>query len=93
MNWHREIDYHGSRTYSAEQPQLRLLSVVLAWFATIARSKLRKLARRSTTPTMLIHDGRHGFSVLGVNRQSDTAKCQVPIKAGVGDRRDWRVLP
>ena len=92
MNWHREINYHGSRTYSAEQPQLRLLSVVLAWFATIARSKLRKLARRSTS-TMLIRNGQHGFSVLGANRHSDTAKCPVPIKAEAGDRRDWRVLP
>jgi len=92
MKWRRETDYHGSRSYGAQDPGVNMLSLTLAWMANIVRGKLRKLGGRSMSPVVLLHDGEHNFSLLGGNSRSD-ADCPFPIKADIPDRRDWRVLP
>ena len=93
MKWRRETDYHGSRSYGYHEPQVNMLSLTFAWMTNIVRGKLRKLSARSVSPVVLLHDGKHNFSLLGANSRSDTADCQFPIKAEIPDRRDWRVLP
>jgi hypothetical protein len=96
MKWRREIDYHSSRLYSAEERPAGMLSVAIGWIAGAARRTLRELAARPTPATRLIARQR-GFSTLGADSRrampGDAARCPFPIKAEPADRRDWRVLP
>lgn len=92
MKWHREFDYHGSRSYGAEQPPAKALALTVAWLAAVAKRKWRKLGERPVSSSVLLHDGQHSFSILGAD-SAKTAECPFPLKAEPADWRDWRVLP
>lgn len=90
MKWHREIDYHGSRSYGGDEPGQGQLGAFIAWLAKIAG----RGPRPSSSTDHL--QGEHGFSLLGVNggHVPKAADCPFPIKATDHyDRRDWRLLP
>jgi hypothetical protein len=96
MKWRREIDYHGSRSYSAEEPKSGVLGRMAAWLASIAGRRepepvvLPKAANRLRVRT------QHGFSVLGNSSATlrKPAECPFPIAPGTTiDRRDFRLLP
>jgi hypothetical protein len=90
MKWLRPKDYHGSRSY-IEGPPVSMFSLTQAWFASIAKTKLRYLGgRRLRPPHVLLHDGEHGFSLLGAKIRTGAG---VPVKARTWDRRDSRILP
>ena len=83
MRWHREIDYHGSREYAAEQPASRF-SLGIAGLVDFLMGKLRKLGREPSPPMVLLRDGQHSFSLLGLDSdasKSGAAECPFPIKA------------
>jgi hypothetical protein len=92
MKSHREIDYHGSRSYGLEQPAVGKFSLTVAWLGEIVKSKLRKLRSGSTAPVVLLHDGEHNFSLLGAKAPARASDCPFPTKPKM-DRRNWRVLP
>ena len=94
MRWHRERDYHGSRTYSAEEPSISQVSLTIAWLFAMLRGKLRKAGPRPSS-TVLLHDGKHSFSLLGANDHArrDIAECAFPTKPAAVNHCDWRVLP
>jgi len=90
MKWHREIDYHGSRSYGSDEPGTGLFRGFLAWLAMVGSRKARPTSSTAPIP------GEHGYSWLGVtgNRVPKSADCPFPMKAADHyDRRDWRLLP
>jgi len=82
MRWRREIDYHGSRAYAAEEP-VRGFSLGIAGLVDLVRRKLRKLGREPSPPMVLLHDGQHTFSLLGLDSvpsRRRAAECPFPVK-------------
>ena len=96
MNWRREIDYHSSRSYGAEDVRAGVFAGAIRWLASATRRKLRDFVR-PTPAIRLIDAGQHRFLTLGADRRGamsgDPAHCPFPIKPEPTDRRDWRVLP
>jgi hypothetical protein len=94
MKWRREIDYHGSHSYEADEPSAPVFRLVLAWLASIGRAKLRTRRARPMSPGVLLHDGQHNFTVLGASHSRSSADTPWPhdIKSGFADN-DRRVLP
>ena len=97
MKWRREIDYHGSRAYGAEEPALRRLSLGIAGLVNFARRAFGKLGRQPEPPIVLLHDGQHSFSLLGLDSRAPSrgkaAECPFPLKAEPVDHRSYRVFP
>lgn len=97
MKWRRETNYHGSRAYGVEEPLSTRLSFRLAGLAKFAKRALGKLARQPEPPTVLLHDGHHSFSLLGLDSAASShgkpAECPFPVKAEAVDRRSYRVFP
>jgi hypothetical protein len=97
MKWHNETDYHGSHSYGSDERPISQFRLTIAWVLNIARETLRKLVRRPSPPTVLLHDGKHSFSLLGtdsaVRVRNEAASCPFPLKGAPADKRDWRVLP
>lgn len=90
MKWHREIDYHGSRSYGSDE---RGAGQFRAWLARLMKIGGRKPRSPSSTAPL---SGEHGFSLLGAtgSRVAKPADCPFPMKsADHYDRRDWRLLP
>jgi hypothetical protein len=94
MTWHREIDYHGSRSYGADGPKARRFRAIAAWLANLTGRKspnpgdprTRALPARPQT----------SLSLFGANSPAPAqrpADCPFPLKPGQFDRRDWRLLP
>ena len=84
MRWRREIDYHGSRAYAAEDAPPTPFIVGFARIVESVRRALRKLGREPSEPTVLVRDGRHSFSLLGVDKVRSgrrAAECSFPLKA------------
>jgi len=91
MKWRREVDFHGSRSYS-EPPPVKLFSLMLSWLANVATGKLRGVrGGRSGSRRPRLYD-EQGFSLLGAHSGRDAAERPVPVRAEA-NRRDWRVLP
>ena len=81
MKWHREIDYHGFRSYERESPVVNRSSLLLGWLAMIARERLRQLFSRPVSSTVLLHDQKRSFSLLGVsdaNLRARERECPFP---------------
>ena len=97
MKWHSEIDYHGSQAYDADERPVSQFRLTLAWLVARAREMVAKVAARPSAPTILLHDGKHSFSLLGADSSAalahEAASCPFPLKAAPADKRDWRVLP
>jgi hypothetical protein len=97
MKWRSEIDYHGSQPHGAGERPVGQFASAIEWIANVLRRAVRKLESRPVPPTVLIHDGRHSFSLLGADTlgtsRDEDAACPFPLKAMPADRRDWRVLP
>jgi hypothetical protein len=88
-----QIDYHGSRSYGSEEPAVGTFSLALAWAGEIIKSKLRRLRGPSAPPAVLLHEGKHSFTLLGAKTPVRAADCPFPTKSEGVDRRNWRVLP
>jgi hypothetical protein len=97
MKWLRDIDYRGSRAYGAEEPALRRFSLTLAGLAGFAKLAFAKLGRQPEPPIVLLHDGKHSFSLLGLDSPAVSrrppAECPFPVKAEPIDHRSYRVFP
>jgi hypothetical protein len=97
MKWRREINYHGSRAYGSEEPAMRRLGLGIAGLVSFARRTLGKLGRQPEPPMVLLHDGQHSFSLLGLDSpavsHSKATKCPFPLKAEPVDHRSYRVFP
>lgn len=78
MKWRREIDYHGSRAYSAERPAEGL--GIFAWLKCHVEDWLRFGARPSTSTVLRLEGGESRFSLLGANndRGAPPADCAFP---------------
>jgi hypothetical protein len=94
MNWRLEIDYHGSR---ANEPASKRPDRGLVRIANLARRLLGKVGRQPEPPMVLLHDGKHSFSLLGLDSGSapsgKAADCPFPLKREPIDRRSYRVFP
>jgi hypothetical protein len=86
MKWHREVDYHGSRSYGTDRPAIGGLSLIFAWLAAIARRRLRRFAPRPSPSAVLFHDGERSFSLLGARRRPDPLR-PFPTMAELDERR------
>ena len=97
MRWYPEIDYHGSRTYGAEPPPASGFSRLIARLVDLAKRGWRKAAPKTAPATMLLRDGQHRFSLLGVDSGAvpvrKAAECPFPIKADRVDHHDSSVFP
>jgi hypothetical protein len=97
MNWHSDRDYHGYRVYGGSDRPVSQLRLTVAWMVNVAREALGKLGTRPSPPTVLLHDGKHSFSLLGADSpaalRDEAATCAFPLKPVPPDKRDWRVLP
>jgi len=97
MNWHSEKDYHGSRAYGGSDRPVSQIRLTIGWMLNVARETVAKLRTRPSPPTVLLHDGKHSFSLLGADSpaalRDEAATCAFPLKATPPDKRDWRVLP
>lgn len=96
MKWRREIDYHGSRSYSAEEPKPGVLGRMAAWLASIAGRKGSKAAMLPKQANGFRVRKQRGFSVLGNSSATlrKPGECPFPIAPGTTiDRRDFRLLP
>lgn len=97
MKWRREIDYHGSRAYGADESAAWRLSLGIAALANFVGRAFRKLRRQPGPPIVLLHDGEHSFSLLGLDSTAASngrpAACPFPVKADPTDRRSYRVFP
>jgi hypothetical protein len=77
MRWSRSTDYHGSRSYEHDRPAVTQSSLMLAWL--IVRQKLRRLAARRASSTVLLQDGERSFSLLGGrSSRPRAAECAFP---------------
>lgn len=97
MRWYSEIDYHGSRSYGAEPLPESGFGRHIARLVDVAKRAWRKAAPKTTTATMLLRDGQHRFSLLGVDSgavpASKAAECPFPTKGDPVDNHDCRVFP
>ena len=96
MKWRREIDYHGMRSYSADEPRSGVLGRMAAWLASIAGRKEPKPVVLPKPANGFRVPKQHGFSVLGDGRATlrKPPECPFPIAPGTTiDRRDFRLLP
>ena len=97
MKLRSEIDYHGGHAYRGDERPTGQFGIAVAWILNLARRAVRKLETRPVPPTVLIHDGRHSFSLLGADTlgssRDEDAPCPFPLKVAPADKRDWRVLP
>ena len=96
MRWRSEVDYHGSRSYSADVPEAGLFGPMVAWMAKIIGRKAPRPDELPAPANGLLVRGEHGFSMLG-NRSSASlrkpADCPFPVApASTVDRRDFRLL-
>jgi hypothetical protein len=89
MSW-RQIDYHGSRSYAADEGEgvtVGNFSLLVAWLAAFAQRQLESLMRfgsRPSKPAVLLLDAEHkSFSVLGGRRRPVRADdCPFPVRDG-----------
>ena len=76
---------------------LRRLRFGIAGLANLVKRAFGKLARQPGPPTVLLHDGQHSFSLLGLESpavpRANAPECPFPLKAGVPDGRSYRVYP
>lgn len=94
MTWHREIDYHGSRSYGADRPVARRFGAIGAWLAKLGGSK-RSQAGDPRTRALPART-RTDFSLFGASSPAPAnrpADCPFPLKPGHFEARDWRLLP
>ncbi|HEU4695911.1 MAG TPA: hypothetical protein VFR92_02990 [Sphingomicrobium sp.] len=99
MKWGRDYDYHGSRSYEANEPAIGRLSLMLHWVANVIRDRARKLAGRSSPPAFTVFN----FSLLGDDSKDERVSARLASHqppANVPGRpaanlnvRDWRVFP
>jgi len=89
MKWH-EVDYHGSRSYQRDRPAIKRTSLVLSWLAMVVRERLRRLASPTAPSTVLLHDGKRSFSLLGASAHSNLSdrerKCPFPTTVEAAQR-------
>jgi hypothetical protein len=99
MKWGRDYDYHGSRSYEANEPAIGRLSLMLHWIANVIRDRARKLAGRSSPPAFTVFN----FSLLGDDNRGGPRSATLPSRPPAANlpgrpaanlnARDWRVLP
>jgi hypothetical protein len=97
MKWRREIDYHGSRAYAADETARRWFSRGIGGLVNLARSALRKFRRQPEPPIVLFDHGKHTFSLLPLEKAAPPrvkpAACPFPLKAEPPDYRNYRIFP
>lgn len=97
MKWRREIDYHGSRSYSADRSDAGPWGAVMAWLSNIAGRKASKRDLRQKSSTALPPGTHRGFSLIATRSPApkhDSVDCPFPLKSGVSPHgHDWRILP
>jgi hypothetical protein len=89
MSW-RQIDYHGSRSYAADEGEgvtVGNFSLLVAWLAAFAQRQLEGLMRfgsRQPKPAVLLLDSKEKrFSVLGGRHRPVRADdCPFPVLKG-----------
>lgn len=94
MTW-REVDYHGSRSYGADEPKAGPVAAIIAWLASRARRKASKAGDRRRAGT-LPPGAQRGFSLLGASSPAPARKAAnspFPVKADDFGGRDCRLLP
>ena len=97
MKWARDYDYHGSRTYERNEPEVGHFSLMLHWTANVVREWGRRLTRRTPPPAFTSFE----FSVLGGEKgdammptPSHAPAANAPGRPAANvNLRDWRVLP
>ncbi|MGE5562578.1 MAG: hypothetical protein ACM3ZV_04635 [Bacillota bacterium] len=94
MRWRREIDYHGSRSYGAEEPSVPMFRLAFAWLGYIVRRKASAPRPKPLSATVLLRDGRHNFTLLGARpgRAARNTPWSGAVKSGFADN-DRRVFP
>ena len=101
MRFLRETDYHGSKSYEADEPPIGRARLIAASLAIAARRIFRDLLNAlapSSSSTVLLRNSERTFSLLGSdtsNRPDRSAEdSPFPLDTGIArDARDWRVLP
>ena len=92
MRWRHPYDYHGSRSYGAEEPVQRF-RLILAWLASIAKGAFVR-----PPAEVVIFDGEGHFSVLGNSPdRPSTATANDPAppqrSAAAINAHDFRIFP
>ena len=91
-----EVDYHGSRSYQADEPRTRRLKALIEWLAHLTRRQTPSLGDRAKSGALPL-GAKHGFSLLGASSPAParrTADCPFPVKSGNSPfAPDWRILP
>jgi hypothetical protein len=92
-------DYHGSRTYDADEPRIGRTNLAFAWALSSAKRRLRNLLLWAAPPSSsrtLLQNGKRSFSELGARSPKPTPvradDCPFPKRAP-RPNNDWRVLP
>jgi hypothetical protein len=96
MRWRREIDYHGSRSYDEDRPDVGALSAFMAWLSRFGGHKEPKPVVLQEACRGLPPGTRRGFSMLGETSPAprhDPVDCPFPIKSDASYAHDGRVLP
>jgi hypothetical protein len=86
MKWGREIDYHGSRAYGSDVPDLSPTRLLLDWLMRIASGKLG--ARREKPAPRL---SETTFTLLGVSSSVSRRTTADPFPRAPGKNDNGRV--
>jgi len=74
MKWVRNTDYHGSRSYAADEHGVTQFSLLSAWLGGLARRLISSLARPSSSE-ILLRDGRRNFTLLGAEKHGSLTRA------------------
>jgi len=92
MKWRRRNDYHGSRTYGADEPagsRLRLdLAVLVGWAKQHLEKLMRAGAPRSDEFRTLVHAKEKNFSMLGAANENRREIPNSIWSSPPGERRE-----
>jgi hypothetical protein len=94
----KHTDYHGSRSYEADNPPVTHLSLMATWARAIFQHKMSgwlKVGARRPPSRRIVRDSKRGFSILGGENLPNArpADCPFPTRPINDNPRDWRVFP
>ena len=80
-------DYHGSRTYDADEPRIGRTNLAFAWALSSAKRRLRNLLLWAAPPSSsrtLLQNGKRSFSELGARspKANDNEAAAKPPSGG-----------
>ena len=88
MKWGREIDYHGSRAYGSDVPDLSPTRLLLDWLMRIASGKL---GARREKPAPRARPREATFTLLGVSSSVSRRTTADPFPLAPGKNDNGRV--